>query len=148
ADVERAHRYPGGLAAPARLDQLALVGEHRPEERDRARRVLLLELGGQLVAGDVDRDHGWIFAPCWIHCPSRARSAGVIFVAFPSGMKVESTATPLICDASAWIWSGVSRTTFAGGESNPGCVGCIEWHGAHRAWTISFACANDTVTAP
>ena len=103
ADVVRAHRDPRRLSRPARLDQLALVREHRPEERDRARGQLLLEAGGQLVAGDGDLDHGPIFAPASIHCPSAARSASVMWVASLNGMKVESTATALMWDASAWI---------------------------------------------
>ena len=71
-----------------------------------------------------------------------------MWVALPRGMNVESTATPLICAASWWICSGVSRTTPAGAELKPGWVGCWEWQGAQRFWTICCACANDTVAVP
>jgi hypothetical protein len=94
---------------------------------------------GTIVAGDYFGE---------MSLDGGARSASVMWVAFPSGMNVESTATALICAASACICSGVSRTTSAGGEENPGCVGVIEWQGAHRAWTISWAWANETGAAP
>src|SRR4029077_18328010 len=135
AEVVVAHRDPRRLPRPARLNQLAVVGEHRLHERDRAWGAVLLPARGELESGDRDLQHYLILAPWESHCPSRSRSVWVMWVALPSGMNVESTATPLICAASWWICSGVSRTTPAGAELKPGWVGCSEWQGAQRFWT-------------
>src|SRR6185503_10523418 len=55
ADVEVAERDPGGLAAPADMDDLAVERQQRLEGCDRLRRALLLELRSELelACGDL-----------------------------------------------------------------------------------------------
>ena len=78
-----------------------------------------------------------------IQRPSVRRSAGVIPVAFPSGIVVVCTAScvdqpGLRLDLRARVEAG-SRPA---ATSTPGCVGFIEWHGAQRACTIACTAAN------
>ena len=77
-----------------------------------------------------------VFAPAAIHAPT-ARSAAVMWVAFPSGIVVESTASALICAARAATSCGVSNAMpyRRGGELLATC-GCCEWQYAQRCWTI------------
>src|SRR6266851_4547393 len=52
--VEVAERDPGGLSAPARLDETGLEWQHRREPRTRPGRPLDLEPGIEFKAADSD----------------------------------------------------------------------------------------------
>src|SRR5207248_10547002 len=57
SDIELPKRDPAGLAAPARMDQLALERQQPPKGRDRLRRCTLLEPRLEACAPDLDLEH-------------------------------------------------------------------------------------------
>src|SRR5205823_3403281 len=87
-----------------------------------------------------------VFVPCSIQAPSASRSACVIPVWFPIGITLVRTATCSINVAWERICEAVSKTMPFGGEST--FVGCAEWQGTHRAWTIACARVNGTAVPP
>src|SRR5207302_11205327 len=126
------------------VDDLRLERQQRPERGDSLRRVRFLEARNEVEAAGRNREHHGIFAPCRIHAPSVARSAGVMCVRLPSGIVCCTTGCCMISCTCARISCGVSNAIPFGGAENPGSAGCAEWQTAHRCATIACATANDT----
>src|SRR5579863_5074195 len=92
--------------------------------------------------------HSQIFyfagAPAAIHDASVIRSAPVISVMLPGGMKFERTATTSISGARTAICSSLSSSTPIGAAAMPAQTGSAAWHMLQRDTMMSETCANET----